>query len=307
MIRRNHLKPEISQAPIHLTATQAFWLLWEGHLRGRPSGNTYQPNRRALEHSFGMVHIHLILGYEFARHRQNRIRGEGGFQSVKIGTVYQDHGLMRLMYSKIREWKRNKATIDGVYLGDVMLPDFFPTDGIKRVKPPKRKVIFTPGDFLELCQSATPRLRRTMEALLDIDVRQGDLRRFRVSNYNPYTDQVEWVQSKTGKENCVPVTNRVRQHFIDAREKGWEFVYDLTNLAAEFREARHAARVWHLTLRDIRKTSYNAALRYTGSHHLAGMLAGHTSSRTGIEHYEIEFREDLKPVVQHLEETFRSN
>lgn len=307
MIRRNHLRPDIPQSPSHLTATQAFWLLWEGHLKGLPSGNTYQPNRRALEQSFGPVHIHLILTYEFARHRQNRLRGEGGFKRVKLGTVYQDHGLMRLLYSKMREWIRNKVTVDGVYLGNVMLPDFFPTEGVKRVKPPKRKVIYTPKDFFELCANATPRLKRTMEALLDLDVRMGDLKSMRASNYNPYTDQVEWVQSKTGKENCVPVTSRVRQHFIDAREKGWEFVYDLTNRVAEFREARHAAKLWHLTMRDIRKTSYNAALRYTGSHHLAGMLAGHSSSRTGIEHYEIEFRQDLKPVVEHLEQTYRSN
>lgn len=310
MIRRN--QPELFDQPIppspeFLTVGQGLWILWEGHLAGKPSGASYLANKKALCQSFDAVRMDEIGTIDFARHRQDRLRGENGFKRVKLGTVYQDHGLFRLLYSKIRQWKRDKAKIAGVYIGNVALPDYFPTDGVKRTKPPKRKVVATPADFLALCQHATPRLKRTLEALLDLDVRRGDLKDLRPSNYNPYTDQVEWVQSKTGKENCVPVTSRVRQHFIEAREQGREFVYDITNVRKEFEETRHATKLWHLTTRDIRKTAYNAALRHTGSHHLAGMFAGHASTRTGIEHYEIEFRQDLRPVVDHIEQMFKSN
>ncbi len=140
------------------------------------------------------------------------------------------------------------------------------------------------------------------------DIRGGGFwGRLRPSNYSPYTDQVEWVQSKTEKENSIPVTERVRQHFIEAKALGREFVYDTTNIKKEFKEARHQAKLWHLTKRDLRKTAYNEALRHTKDYRIAAMLAGHSSTRTGMDHYEIEFREDLKPVVAHLEKVYRSN
>jgi hypothetical protein len=297
----------LSDTPTHLTVGEAFDLLWEGHLKHKPAGASYLANRKALCRSFGSTYVHSLQDIDLIEHKTNRLKGLNGFRTVGLGSVFHDHGLLRLLYSKLAEWKRRRAKINGIDLSFIVLPTEYPTVGVKKVKPPKRKVIATPGQFLALCQNATPRLKRTLEGLIDLDIRQNDLRSLRTSHYNPYTDQVEWIQSKTGKENCIPVSNRVRKHFIEAREAGREFVYDTTNSRKEFEEAKRTAKLFHITLRDIRKTAYNETLRHTGSHHLAGMVAGHASTRTGIDYYEIEFREGLRPVVAHIEKTYRSN
>lgn len=290
-----------------LTLYEAFDLLWSAHLDGKPSGASFLANRKALVRSFGGKYLDEITPFDYRKHRADRLNGANGHRQVRLGSVFHDHGLLHLLYSKLTEWKREGMRPGGIDLDDLALPPHFPTVGSKKRRGPKRKVVCTPDEFLRLCTAATERLRRTLEALVDLDIRQGDLAKLRPSNYNPYTDQVEWVQGKTGKENSVPVTDRVRRHFTEAREKGREFVYDLTNIVKEFRDARHQARAWHLTRRDLRKTAYNAALRLTKDYRVAGMLAGHSTTRTGMDFYEVEFREDLKPVVKHLELTYRSN
>lgn len=297
----------MSDAPFRLTLYEAFDLLWAAHLEGKPSGASFLANRKALVRSFGGKYLDEITPFDFRKHRQDRLAGQNGHRQVRLGSVFHDHGLMHLLFSKLTEWKREGMRPGDINLSHLALPTHFPTVGSKKKRGPKRKVVATPEEFLRLCTASTARLKRTLEALVDLDIRQGDLKRLRPSNYNPYTDQVEWVQAKTGKENCVPATERVRRHFIEAREKGWEFVYDLTNIIKEFKEARHAAKVWHLTKRDLRKTAYNAALRQTKDYRIAGMLAGHATTRTGMDFYEIEFREDLKPVVAFMEKTYRSS
>lgn len=264
-------------------------------------------NRKALCRSFGGKYLDEVTPFDFRNHRKNRLNGLGGHRRVGLGSVFHDHGLIRLLYSKIAEWKREGMRPDGIDLSRLRLPPHLPTVGSKKARPPKRRVVITTDEFQRLCQNATDRLRRTIEGLLDLDIRESDLKALRPSNYNPYTDQIEWVQKKTGRSNSIPVSERVRKHFIEARETGTEFVYDLTNSRKEFEEARRLAGVGHITKRDLRKTAYNAALRFSKDYRIAGMMAGHSSIRTGMDHYEIEFREDLKPIIRHLELTYRSS
>lgn len=295
-------------ASVRLRLYEAFDLLWSAHLNGKPSARAYTPARKALVRSFGGKYLDEITPFDFREHRRKRLTGEHPFQQVGLGSVFHDHGLMHLVYSKIEEWKVDGLKPEGLNLSRLVLPNVWPTYKSRKKRSPKRKVFVSPEEFKRLCNAATERLRRTLEALVDLDIREGDLHQLRATAYNPYTDQIEWVQAKTGRENCVPVTERVRRHFTEARAQGREFVYDLTNSRKEFEEARRLAKVRpNITKRDLRKTAYNEALRHTKDYRIAGMLAGHSSTRTGMDHYEIEFREDLKPVVKHLEETYKSN
>jgi integrase len=291
--------------PRCLTVDQGFDLLWGAWLHDKPSGKGFLCNRKALSKSFGGKYLNEVTVFDYRKHESDRLNGVG-FQKVALGSVFHDHGLLHLLYSKVAEWQRDGDRPMGVDLSKLKLPTHFPTAGSKKRRPPKRKVVVRPAEFLAICRHATSRLRRTLEGLVDLGIREGDLAELRITDYNPYTDQVEWIQSKTGKENCIPATARVRKHFTDAKGMGRDFVYDLTNVKKEFEEARALAKVLHVTKRDIRKTSYNAALRLTKDHTVAGMLAGHSSTRTGMEHYALEVRDDLRPVVQHIEKMFRS-
>lgn len=290
---------------LRLTLDEAFEILWKEHLEGKPSGESYRANRKALSKSFGGLLLDEISPFRFREHRRKRLNGEWPHNAVGLGSVFHDHGLLRLVYSKLDEWKRDGLRPCEMDLSGLVMPDYWPTDGSKRVKPPKTIIEWMPQEFRAVYRHSTKRLRKVMVGLIDLDIRQGDLERLRASDYNPYDDHLHWVQHKTGKPQSLPVTKRVRQHIIEARKNGQDFIYDTTNCVKEFREARHGAGVRKvLTLRALRKTAWNAIRRKTLDPSKASQVAGHASTRTGIDHYEIPTREDLRKVVNHVARLF---
>lgn len=187
----------------------------------------------------------------------------------------------------------------------VTLPPYCPTTGVKKVRPPKSLIEWTPEEFRFVYRKSTRRLRRVMVGLVDLDIRQGDLEHLRPEDYNAYDDHLHWVQGKTGKAQSLPVTRRVRRHIVEAKRNGWDFIYDTTNVVKEFRDARHAAGVRRvLTLRALRKTAWNAIKRKTGDASRASMVAGHASTRTGIDHYEIPTNGGLREAVNFVSRHF---
>jgi integrase len=225
--------------------------------------------------------------------------------AVSIGTVFHDHGLLHSLYARFRAWKRDRQRPCGLDLSGLVLPDYFPTDGVKKLKPPKSLIEWTPEEFRAVYRHSTKRLRRVMVGMIDLDIRQGDLEALRPENYNAYDDHLHWNQRKTGKAHSLPVTKRVRRLIIEARRNGWDFIFDTTNIVKEFREARHEAGVRKvLTLRALRKTAWNAVKRKTGDASTASQLAGHASTRTGIDHYEIPTNEGLRRAVNFVEKRF---
>ena len=286
----------------------AFDVLWAAHLTFTRSAAAYTPNRKALCRSFGGKYFHELTPFDFRQHRKARLDGTYPFHkrnAVGLGTVFHDHGLIHLLYAKFSEWKREGVRPCNLDLRDLKLPPYPPTIGIKKKKPPKRNVEWEPTEILKVYQRATNRLRRTFEGLIDMDIRMGDLYALKPENYNPYDDHVHWVQKKTGKEHSLPATRKVRGHFIEARRNGWDYVYDDTNRVFEFREARFLAKVRkNLTMRDIRKSVYNAIKRKTKDASIAGVVAGHASTRTGLDHYDIPTREGLRPVMNYVSRFF---
>jgi hypothetical protein len=294
-------------SPTELLVQDAFELLWKAHLSFTRSARTYAPNRKALCRSFGGRYLHEVTPFDFRQHRKQRLEGLWPHhrRGVSLGTVFHDHGLFHLLYAKLREWKREGQKPCGFDLSRLRLPDFFPTDGVRKVRPPKTLVEWTPQEFRFVYRHATKRLRRVMVGLVDLDIRQGDLKRLKPDDYNPYDDHLHWVQSKTGKPWSLPVTRRVRRHIIEAKKNGREFIYDTTNIVKEFREARSDADVRKvLTLRALRKTAWNWVKRKTGDAGIASLLAGHASTRTGLDHYEIPTNEGLREAVNYLEKVF---
>lgn len=287
-----------------ITVQDALEVLWQAHLVFTRSAASYTPNRKALCRSFGGKYFHELTSYDFRVHRKNRLEGLYPFHKRKaasLGTVYHDHGLIHLLYSKFTEWKREGVRPRDLDLSALKLPTYPPTAGVRKVKPPKRNVEYTPEEFHKLWQASTNRLRRTIEGLADLDIRMGDLFALKPENYNPYDDHIHWTQKKTGKEHSLPATRIVRQHFIEARKNGWDYVYDDTNRIAEFKEARHTAKIRKfLTMRDIRKSVYNIIKRKTKDASVAGVVAGHASTRTGLDFYDIPTKEGLRPVMNYV-------
>lgn len=293
--------------PSQMTVQDAFEVLWAAHLSYTRSARSYRANRKALCRSFGGRYLNEVTPFDFRDHRKRRLEGLYPFhrRAVGLGTVFHDHGLLHLLYAKLSEWKREKQRPCGIDLSDLKMPEYFPTLGVEKVRPPKSLLEWTPDEFRSVYRQATRRLRRVMVGLLDLDIRQGDLEGLRPENYNPYDDHLHWNQRKTGRAQSLPVTKRVRLHVIEARRNGWEFIYDTTNVVKEFREARHDAGVRKsLTLRALRKTAWNTIKRKTGDASKASQVAGHTSPRTGIDYYEIPTNEGLRSAVNHVARVF---
>jgi len=94
--------------------------------------------------------------------------------------------------------------------------------------------------------------------------------------------------------------------YYKSTEAYTDFVFNSINLRKRFEETRKRAGLPDIQLGwDFRKTGYNVARREFKDSKLAGSLLGHTSERTGEEHYYIETKDDLRPVVKHLEKSYR--
>jgi hypothetical protein len=293
---------------VRLCLYEAFDILWAVHLKGRPSARAYTPSRKALVRSFGGKYLDEITPFDYREHRRKRLAGEYPFNAVGLGSVFHDHGLLNLVYSKFEEWKVDGLKPDGVDLSQLALPMVWPTFKSKKTRPPKNLIEWTPPEFRAVYRVATRRLRRVMIGLIDLDIRQNDLERLRTGDYNPYDDHLHWTQKKTGKAHSLPVTGRVRRQIIEARRSGWDFIYDTTNIVKEFRQARHESGVRKiLTLRALRKTAWNAIKRRTGDASKASQVAGHASTRTGTEHYEIPTNEGLRKSVNHVSRMFATS
>lgn len=291
--------------PYRLTVSQVLEILWIGHLSTKPSGRTYIPNRKALCRSFGERYFDTLTDIDFQKHRDSRLRGLNGHFPVSLGTVFHDHTVLSLAYSKLVFWKKRGTKIGGVDLSSVAIPAESPTAGVPKTKGAKRRRIITPEEFAKIQEHADTELRELLYILTDTILRLGDALKMKPEHYNPYTDQIEFTQGKTGTLQTVPPSVRVKQSFQKAAKLGRPFVYNGVNLRARFEDARRKAGVFNVQIgRDFRKTGYNAGRRFCKDPEISRQHAGHSSSRTGNEHYYVEEREDLRPVVLHVEKLF---
>lgn len=291
-----------------LTVAEACGFIWRHHLKSMPSGPQAFYNLAALSNpqSMGNVHICALMDTHIRRHLDLRARGVIGRKPAGQTTMRHDLKWLTLLLNKVRRWKRKNYVIDDIDFSKINCVDprdLF--DGIKRPKFQKRRRIVIPNEMAKITEHADLELTKLVECLIDTGARLEDALVFEPPHYNPYTDQIEWVQQKTGKVQFLPVSARVREHFIEAKNKGWKNVYNGINLRSRWETVREKANVPDIQIGwDFRKTTYNEGRRFTKSPDIGRQLMGHTSNRTGEDYYHVEQREDLRPVISHIEKKF---
>lgn len=283
-----------------LTISEAFEILWKAHLSYKASGRTYMANRKAWCKSIGHRHLHTINEIDIIKHKEERLNAGKG-----LGTVFHDHGLITLLFSKFYAWKRKGIAVEGIDMRMIELPREHPTIGIVRKKSPPRTTVITPNEFSRLIEHATDRLRDIIYFAIDTGIRQGDLLKLKVGNYNLTTNQIEFVQRKTGKWLSIPVTSRVQKIITDAAKSGMTYILDAVNFDGDWRKAKKRAGLRHIQFRDIRRTGASEAYRVCKDPRKVRDLLGHASERTTMDVYVVTKKEDLRPVVKHLEKVFR--
>lgn len=293
-------------SPGRITVSEGFDLLWKYHMAGKPSAKQFNSNRKALCLSIGNRYLDTLTPFDVRRHKQNRLQGTGPFiQPVGTWAVFHDHTLIALLYNKLVEWKRDRIKMDGIDFGLFILPPINPTIGIKKKKGGMRKRIALPNEFAKLMEHADHDLADLITALLLTAARLNDALLWKPENYNAYTDQIEWQQHKTGKWNCVPANRKLRAIFSKANKEKREFVFSARNLRERYAKLLKKCGITNLHLgRDFRKTMYNVARRKVHNPDIPRMILGHSSIRTGEEHYYIEERGELRPVINFVAKTY---
>ena len=281
-----------------LTISEAFTVLWKLHLEGKPCQRALTSHRKKMIRFFNNKYIDSITEFDFKRYKDARLSGSFG-RRVQIGTVWHSHTLLTLLYSKFYEWKRRGIQVEGIDFRDVNLPMEAPTKYIKKAKAAPRSRIITPEEFSKILEHADEDLKKTFIIAIDTGIRPGDIVRLEKSNYNPYTDNIEFVQHKTGYLNKIPVTNRVRKIFSETNKK---YVVDAVNLRSRFEKCRRDSKV-NFQFRDIRRTCITTAYRNSKDIKLCQFLAGHRDPRT-TDLYIVSSREWMKPAVKKIEEIY---
>lgn len=291
-----------------LTVNKGLDILWEHHFKTQSSARQHKSHITALNQSMGNVCLSQLTDAHILRHIDLRRAGKIGTGPVGETTIRHDLKDLITLLNMVRRWKRKKYTLGGVsfeIVDFVDVQDLF--DGVKRPKYNKRRRTALPSEFSKVYRHADRELQNLLENLIDTGARLQDALFFEPKHYNPYTDQVEWTQQKTGIFQVLPVSSRVRRHFLEARREGKKFVYDRVNLRDRWEKARKKAGCPDLQIgRDFRKTTYNETRKFTKDPDAARQHLGHTSIKTGDDYYYIEERKDLRPVVRHLEKKFIS-
>lgn len=282
-----------------LTVSDGLELLWRIHLNGKPSGLHFLSNRKALCKSFGHKFLDQLNEVDVIRHKQARL-----VSGVSIGTVGHDHTVITLLYNKLYTWKKKGLKIDGIDFSLISLPAYHPTLGIGKRKAPPRTVLITPEEFSRLIEHSTERLKDVLYFAIDTGIRRGDLMNLTLSNYNPQTGKIEFTQSKTKKWASIPASDRIKKIIQKAEINRKTMLLDFTNFDFEWRLAKYNAKLRHKQFRDLRRS--NASEAYAQCHDLRKVrdLLGHSSERTTEEVYVISQKQDLKPLVDHIENTF---
>jgi len=281
-----------------ITVQEGFELLWKYHLRSKPSARTYQSNRKAWVRSIGHRYMDTVTFIDVERHKGDRLKTLG------LGSVFHDHGLIHLLFSKAAEWRRRKIGIDGLDFSYLKLPAENPTTGVRKKKPPPRRVTITPEQFSRLVEHSTERLKESIYFALDNAMRPSDLDRLGPKDWNPSTGRLEFIQSKTGKLQTITPSNRqfkVIQRVLKRSEMAF---LDPKNRRKEFETARAKAGLPWLQFRDLRKTSIDETIQFTGSIIKGQGMAGHTSPRTTEDHYNVSKGSGMEKEVRHLEKKF---
>lgn len=296
--------------PFRLTVAEACGFVWRHHLSTKASAGQRWSNLAAISHpeSMGRVHLYALMDIHVEKHMALCRAGVIGRKPAGDTKIRHDLNTLVLVLNKVRKWKRKGYELDGFKFAKIQLVD--PVDlfaDIKRPKFNKRRRVTLPNEFARITEHADLDLTKLVEGLIDTGARLEDAIIWEPKHYNPYTDQIEWTQLKTGKFQCLPSSERVRGHFMEAKIMNWKFVYNSINLRARWERVRKIARIKDLHIgHDFRKTTYNEGRKLTKSSDVGRQLMGHTSNRTGDDYYYVEEREDLKPVVNFIENKFIS-
>ena len=291
---------DLPKSPDRITVSDGLDILWRLHLGNKPSGRTYMSKRKALCRSMGHLFMDSVYDIDFENHRNARLNGLNGFSRVSIGTVFHDHSLLSLLFNQFRKWHRRGMKYAGVDFSKVKLPEENPTAGIRKVKAPPRKRIVTPDEFANLIEHSDEDMKEYLYIAIDTIIREGDLARLKPSNFNRFTDMISIVQGKTDKEQIMPATDRVRNIFLKAQREKRVFVLNSVNFRKRWETIRARSKLGDIQFRDLRKSGLNIAYRFCKDPKACQSLAGHSNMRTTLDHYILENKNDLKPLVNYI-------
>lgn len=293
------VSPIAAQGPERITVSEALFLVWEHHLKGKACARPYKSNRKALCKTIGHVFFDALTEQNILKHMDRRKAFGLGPQTIR-----HDIKLIVLAFNLFRRWKRKKYVMDGVNFSVLQLPEDNPCIDIKRPRCTPRKRILSPEEFSVWIEHSCERLKERSYFALDTGLSPIDLKRMTVDWYNPQTDCLDLSRHKSGVAGSIPVSNRCRVIILKAISEGRRFILDWTNEQSDYEAARKASKIYFQFGRDLRKTYYNRLKNKVSQKALQRAML-HGDYRTGLEHYDVDMGEDLRPAILALEQMYK--
>lgn len=276
-----------------ITISEALSLLWKYHLDGKPCSRALASKKKIMINFFKDKYIETFNEFDILRYKNMRLK------TVKIGTYWHDHTLITLLFNKLAEWKRRGIKTDDIDFSKIQLPSENPTKYMHKTKAPPRQRILTPVEFSKVMEHCGEDLRKALIIAIDTGIRKGDIFGLQKTNYNQATDQIEFIQSKTGYLNKIPVTDRVRRIFENSRDGS---IINGVNFRYNFETCRKNSKV-NFQFRDLRRTCITAAYKISHDIKACQFLAGHRDPRT-TDLYIVATKEWMRPTVNQIEKIY---
>jgi len=287
-----------SRQKTQLTFREAIAILWDFHLKYSRGGRLYLRKLDRLAGYFEGRTIDTITPEDVLLYRRQR-KALG----IKDTTIDREHGVITLLFHRLRRWKRQKklGDIDTVYW---QLPEDNPGSEVPRTdyRHTARRRVLTVEEIGRLLAVADREMRLLIMGALDTGLRRSDLRALTKDNINPATGCLEGIQCKTQKPFSIPINAQMRS--IIEGVKG-NYLFNFSNFQPRLHAARKAAGIPYFQFRDLRRTSAKHLLMAGATTvHVRDWL-GHQSLRM-TEMYLPPTREELRENAENLAARFDS-
>lgn len=234
--------------------------------------------------------------------RTHIINGKEVVSAANDSTINREQTAFITMFNKLREWRK---------VGQIPKSTVLPEDNPGRGKDPGqrkvnedrfiRKRLLKDGEWENLWASADNRSRRILLAMLNLPLREVDLKGLRKSLIDHKANEFTGVQVKTNREYHLPI-NEVMWELI--RTAPGDHILDFAGWDQRWKRIQRRAGLRDLQKRDLRRESATALLEDGYDLREIKEMLGHANVTTTVRYLGLR-TEDLQKAGKTLAARYR--